>query len=206
VTPVVGLLLALAATRAGALARRVGTWRGAIVRVVTVAVFAVALVPIAPTALPAAPLNATPAFITAGTWREYTAGGRSLVFVPPAGSTASDPLRWSAQYRDEIPFTHGYFLGPNGKDGTATFGAVVRPTTAFLSQVKKAAKTPPISAKLKAQARADLRFWRAGAIVLLPQQNATQKARYKLAMTRLLGFPPREVGGVELWDVRSVDL
>jgi hypothetical protein len=164
----------------------------------------VALVPIAPTALRAGPLPAAPAFITAGTWRPYTAGGKSLVFVPPASSGNSDPLRWSAQYLDDIPLTHGYFLGPNGKDGTATFTAAVRPTTSFLALARRFRVSPPISDRLRAQSREDLRFWRAGAIVLVPQADPVVTARYRLAMTRLLGFAPREVDGVELWDVRSL--
>jgi hypothetical protein len=204
VIPVVGMLLAVAAARAGALARRLGAWRGHLVRAATVAVVAVALVPIAPTALRAGPLPAAPAFITAGTWRPYTAGGRSLVFIPPASSGNSDPLRWSAQYLDAIPFTHGYFLGPNGKDGTAMFTAVVRPTTSFIALARRSRVSPPISDRLREQSREDLRFWRAGAIVMVPQPDRIVTSRYRAAMTRLLGFPPSEVDGVELWDVRSL--
>jgi hypothetical protein len=48
---------------------------------------------------------------------------------------------------------------------------------------------------------ADLRYWRAGVIVLTPQERDTEMLR---AMTALLGFQPTWRGGAWTWNVRGL--
>ena len=197
--PVVGLLLAIGLDRALEFAAPRPS-AGIAIRIATAVVFAAALLPIVPTTLPSTSLEAAPGFVASGAWREYTADGRSIMFVPVVSSVAPDPLRWSAATRNDLRFTQGYFLGPNDTDGKATFTAPRRPTTTFLSLVR-AKKPAPVTPSLQAQAIEDLRFWRAGAVVLVPGDDA---ARYRAALTSLYGFAPREVGGVWVWDTRGV--
>jgi hypothetical protein len=48
---------------------------------------------------------------------------------------------------------------------------------------------------------ADLRYWKAGVIVLTPQERDTEMLR---AMTDLLGFQPTWQGGAWIWNVRAL--
>jgi hypothetical protein len=48
---------------------------------------------------------------------------------------------------------------------------------------------------------ADLRFWKAGVIMLTPQVRDVEMLR---AMSDLLGFEPTWRGGAWVWDVRAL--
>jgi hypothetical protein len=193
VVPVVGLLLAIGLDAARRAPRR-PVWFGALLA------YGVALLPLIPTPLPTRELTPAPAFVTSGAWRDYTAGGRSIVFVPTPNAADPAPLRWAAQTGTELRFTHGYFLGPNPQTGKSAFQAPGRTTTAYLNQARRM-KAGPVTPRLQALVRDDLRYWNAGAVVLLPDRYA---GRYRAALTRLYGFEPREVGGVWVWDVRGL--
>ena len=201
VTPIVGVLLALAVAEVNrrAAARPAGR-RTLVYRYGALALVAVALLPIAPTALPATKLANTPAFVSEGIWREYAAGDRSILFVPTPTSAISDPIRWSAATLNEMPLARGYFLGPTSPDGVAGFTADLRATNYFLREVQRDRAVPEVSAATRANAFTDLAYWRAGAVVIPPRWDTDL---YKEAMTKLLGFEPQRVGGVWLWDVRG---
>ncbi|MFD6755158.1 hypothetical protein [Micromonospora gifhornensis] len=203
ITPIIGLLLAYAAERARELAARYPA-RRAQIRFGTVTVLAMALVPVLPTPLPTKRLDPTPEFVTSGAWRPYLAGGRSLVTLPLPDTEYADPLRWSAQTRLEMPIARGYFLGPDtrpGKDRIALFGAPPRPTSSFFATVRRSGEVPPVTAADRREAVEDLRYWRAGAVVLAPQERADA---LRQAMTALTGIEPVHTGGVWLWDVRPL--
>jgi hypothetical protein len=197
--PVVGLLLAVGLDRALAFAAGRPS-AGIAIRIVTALAFTAALAPIVPVTLPTRELAAVPEFVASGAWRDYTADGRSIVFVPVVSSVATDPLRWSAATRNDLRFTQGYFLGPNDTNGKATFTAPRRPTTTYLSLVRSK-KPAAVTPELRAAAEDDLRYWRAGAVVLVPGDDT---ARYRAALTELYGFEPREIGGVLVWDTRTI--
>ncbi|MFG2061974.1 hypothetical protein ACGFIK_11190 [Micromonospora sp. NPDC048871] len=203
ITPIIGVLLAYGAARAHELATRYPARRSQI-RFATVTVLAMALVPVLPTPLPTKRLEPTPEFVTSGAWRPYLAGGRSLVTLPLPDTEYADPLRWSAQTRLEMPIARGYFLGPDtrpGKDRIALFGAPPRPTSSFFATVRRSGEVPPVTAQDRREAIEDLRYWRAGAVVLAPQPSAEA---LRQAMTDLTGIEPVQTGGVWLWDVRPL--
>ncbi|TCB92751.1 hypothetical protein E0H26_23780 [Micromonospora zingiberis] len=203
ITPIIGLLLAYGAARARELASRYPAQRSQI-RFGTVTVLAMALVPVLPTPLPTKRLEPTPEFVTSGAWRPYLAGGRSLVTLPLPDTEYADPLRWSAQTRLEMPIARGYFLGPDtrpGKDLVALFSAPPRPTSSFFAEVRRSGEVPPVNEQDRREAVADLRYWRAGAVVLGPQESADA---LRQAMTALTGIEPVHTGGVWLWDVRPL--
>ena len=54
--------------------------------------------PIVPTTLPTRELAAAPEFVASGAWREYTADGRSIVFVPVVSSVGA-PTRCAGRRR-----------------------------------------------------------------------------------------------------------
>ncbi len=203
ITPVVGLLLAYGADRARTLATRHPSARRQI-RFATGTVLAMALVPLLPTPLPAVRLDPTPAFVTSGGWRPYVAGGRSIVTLPLPDTRYADPLRWSAETGLEMPIARGYFLGPDTRPGrhrVALFTAPPRPTSNFFEEIRRTGAVPPITPQARVAAVDDLRYWRAGAVVLGQHEHADALRR---GMTELTGVRPTHTGGVWLWDVREL--
>ncbi|HEV7712028.1 MAG TPA: hypothetical protein VGP16_27825 [Asanoa sp.] len=202
VTPVVGLLLAMGVAAAQRRAETITAPRRAnTFRAVTAAALLVALVPIAPTALPATKLTDTPDFVADGTWSRFTGGGRSIVFVPMPNSGINDPIRWSAATLTRMPLAGGYFLAPVGPDRIASFTSEFRPTNYFLRYVARSHRVPSLTPESRANARGDLAYWNAGAVVV-PQRRDTEL--WKKALTALYGAPPERVGDVWLWDVAKL--
>ncbi|SCE94736.1 hypothetical protein GA0070618_2125 [Micromonospora echinospora] len=204
-TPVVGLLLAYGVERAGDLARRHPAARRQI-RFGAVTVLAMALLPLLPTPLPTTRLDPVPEFVLSGAWRPYLAGGRSLVALPLPDTDYADPLRWSAVTGLEMPIARGYFLGPDRRPDApegriALFGATPRPTSSFFVTIRRTGAVPPITPQDRVAAVDDLRYWRAGAVVLAPHRHEDALRR---GMTELTGVEPVRIGGVWLWDVRPL--
>jgi hypothetical protein len=211
--PVIGMLLALGTATVAREPRRLRLlWAGAL---------AGALIPLVPAPLYTSPRPPVPAFFSSGDWRAYVPAGRSVVTVPLPSYQAPDPMWWQADEGLDFAVPRGYFLGP-GPDGAATFGAPPRPTAtklyaiSVLPKVPKpyvggdtplgtltTAKPPPTTVTDwdRANAVADLRYWRAAIVVLAPQRNDD---KLRQAVTELLGYPPRWVDGVWLWDVRNL--
>ncbi len=198
--PVVGILLTLGCAEAERLA---ATWpKGHFpVRLAWWGVVVAALLPIAPTPLPTFN-QPVPTFITSGAWRPYLAGGRTIVTVPLARNDHTEGMRWQAVSGFEFSIAGGYFIGPRSStDSRAIWESPDRPTKTILENVAHFGVKPRITNADRANARADLRHWRAGLVVL-----AKQKYLYQLIVvtTELLGFPPTETGGVWVWDVRAL--
>ncbi|MEH0975081.1 hypothetical protein V6U77_28520 [Micromonospora sp. CPCC 205546] len=203
ITPIVGVLLAYAAEQVRVLAARHPRARPQI-RFATVTVLAMALLPILPTPLPTTRLDPVPAFVTSGDWRPYADGGRSIVTLPLPDTHYADPLRWSARTGLDMPIARGYFLGPDtrpGRDRVALFSAPPRPTSEFFAEIRRTGAVPPITPQARVDAVGDLRYWRAGAVVLGPHRQADALRR---GMTELTGIRPTYTGGVWLWDVRPL--
>jgi hypothetical protein len=200
--PLIAILIALTVDNLRAQpADRVG--RG--VRLIGWASVAISLVPVIPTPLSVVSRAPIPEFITAGTWRSYVTPGHSLVLLPvPTGATGIAAVQWTGAMRGDIPIAGGYFVGPKaqtpGSEGM--FGPPPRPTLTTFYDILWKDKVPTVTAQDQASAIDDLRFWHAAAVVLQPSQRRSEVMRR--TMTELVGFPPRFVGGVWLWDVRSL--
>ncbi|WFF02027.1 hypothetical protein [Micromonospora sp. WMMD964] len=205
ITPIIGLLLAYGAERARELADSHPTARGQI-RFVTATVLVMALLPIVPTPLPVTRPDPIPTFVTGGAWRQYVAGGRSVVTLPLPDTTYAEPLRWSAATRLDMPLARGYFLGPDTRPSAdppkvALFGATPRPTSSFFATIRRSGAVPPITPQSRVRAVDDLRFWRAGVVILGPHEHQDALRR---GMTELTGIQPTFTGGVWVWDVRPL--
>ncbi|MET8265147.1 hypothetical protein ABZU92_14265 [Micromonospora arida] len=205
ITPIIGLLLAYGAERARELAEAHPAARGQ-VRFVTATVLTMALLPILPTPLPVARLDPVPSFVTSGAWRPYVTGGRSVVTLPLPDTTYAEPLRWSAATRLDMPLARGYFLGPDTRPNAeppkvALFGATPRPTSSFFATIRRTGAVPPITPQSRVRAVDDLRYWRAGVVILGPHEH---EAALRRGMTELTGIQPVFTGGVWVWDVRSL--
>ncbi|SCE88082.1 hypothetical protein GA0070607_2724 [Micromonospora coriariae] len=205
ITPIIGLLLAYGAERARELARSQPAARRQI-RFVTATALTMALLPILPTPLPVARLDPVPAFVTSGAWRPYVTGGRSVVTLPLPDTNYAEPLRWSAATRLDMPLARGYFLGPDTrrnaeKPRIALFTASPRPTSSFFGTIRRTGAVPPITPQSRVKAVDDLRYWRAGVVILGPHEH---EAALRRGMTELTGIQPTFTGGVWVWDVRPL--
>ncbi|WP_229399264.1 hypothetical protein [Micromonospora okii] len=203
--PLVGVLLALGAEHARRLAREHPAARPQI-RFATATVLFMALLPAFPTPLPATRLDPVPEFVTSGAWRPYVAGGRSVVTLPLPDTNYADPLRWSAATGLDLPLARGYFLGPDTRPGApegriALFTAPPRPTSSFFLTIRRTGEVPPVTGPTRRAALEDLRYWRAGVVVLGPHEHADALRR---GMTELTGVRPTYTGGVWVWDVRPL--
>ena len=82
----------------------------------------------------------------------------------------------------------GYYLAPNG-----AFGSPPRATSTLLDAVANTGRIPEIGPDEQADALADLRFWRASAVFVVPGFHTDQVNE---TGSELFGFRPRFVSGV----------
>ncbi len=193
--PVAGALLALA-IEAVARLPRMGELP---VRRLAYALIVLALVPLLPLPLLTHRGMPVPRFVTEGTWRAYVPAGSTLVTVPVTSSSHSDGMHWSAQSGADFTFPGGYFIGPGRLPGTATFGPPPRPSDLLLAAVAEGAKAPRVTARMREGLIADLRFWRAGALVLSDREPRADVLRE--LVDDLVDDEGVRTGGVTVWNV-----
>jgi hypothetical protein len=193
--PIVGLVLAFALDRALSLpSRRRRRWLVA---------FAVALVPVLPLSIPAAPRDPVPHFFSSGTWRQYVHSGQTLVPVPPASDLLPDGQRWQVAANFGFAIPAGFFLGP-GPDGRSQIGPIQRPTYDLLEGAALYGYEPFVSDFTREQARADLAYWHARVVVLSDGGRGsrwTGNRELLLRITTDLLGPPKRVDDVWLWEM-----
>lgn len=200
--PVLGMLVALAVAALvarGAEGRRV---RGRSVRYAGGAAVALALLPLFPLPLKAVDRAEVPAFVTDGTWKGYvdTAAGETLVPVPLPDPAHAEALHWQAVADLGFRLPGGYFNGPWGPDRVGIYGAVPRNTSDLLRDVRRTGRAVRASDAWRRAVRADLRYWRAGVLVLAPQPG---DAALRTTVDDLLGQRAQWVDGVWIWDVQG---
>lgn len=189
--PALGVLIALAAARIKDLEPRTH-------RAVGLVAIAAALLPILPTPQPVRERAEVPRFITDGMYRDYVAEGESVVPVPLPSPAEADALHWQSATGFGFSVPGGYFNGPWGPDRMGIYGAAPRHTSNLLRDVRYGGQIPDIGPSWRAQAKLDLAFWKAGVLVLAPQDN--DKALYEV-VAKLLGRPGERLGGAWVWDM-----
>ncbi|WP_435594594.1 glycosyltransferase [Streptomyces panacea] len=189
--PALGVLIALAAARIKDLEPPAHRTVGLIALVA-------ALLPILPTPQPVRERAEVPRFITDGMYRDYVAEGESVVPVPLPSPIEADALHWQSATGFGFSVPGGYFNGPWGPDRTGIYGAPPRYTSNLLSDVRYGGRIPDIGSRWRAQAKLDLEFWKAGVVVLAPQDN--DEALYEV-VAKLLGRPGERLGGAWVWDL-----
>ena len=195
--PIIGMLLALALDRA--LARPTRSRR------VWLATFVVALLPVLPLPVPAAPRAAVPHFFSSGTYRQYVHSGQTLIPVPPASDLLPDGQRWQAATHFGFAIPSGFFLGP-GTDGRSHIGPTVpRPTDRLLTSIALYQDwDPTVTEADRRYAQEDLAYWHAKVVVLSdggPGSTWTKRHDVLLRVATELFGPPRRVDDVWLWQV-----
>ncbi|MFC7450445.1 glycosyl transferase [Rhodococcus daqingensis] len=189
--PAIALLLAMATDRAVRERATLVPWCICLV---------FALLPLTPMPLPAVDRKPAPEFFTDGTWRGYVADG-SIVTVPLPRPEDARALSWQARADFGFPLAGGYFVGPAGAAKKAKYGPDDRPTALLLAEVNKTGAAPTITDELRAQAAADLRFWRADVVVLPPGRNSQA---LRDTVSELLRDSGHAADDVWVWDVRSL--
>ncbi|MFJ3696510.1 dolichyl-phosphate beta-glucosyltransferase [Streptomyces sp. NPDC090052] len=189
--PALGVLVALAADRL--IRTRVRAYRafGGLA-------VAAALVPIVPTSMPVQSRPDVPAFIADGMWKKYVGPGESVVPVPLPDPGSAEALHWQSATGVHFPVPGGYFNGPYGPDRTGIYGAPPRYTSNLFRDVRYGAKIPAIGPNWQAQARYDLAYWKAGVVVIPPEDN---DAALYVTVEKLLGRPGQRIGGAWVWPV-----
>ena len=205
IAPVVGILLAVGVQRAIDLVRAQPAARGP-VRVAMITAVAMALVPLVPVQLKTTPMAPVPDFVTSGAWKQYVDDNHTVVTLPLPDSSYPDPLRWTAMTGQDMRIAGAYALLPNQNplnpsDRTALFSPPWRPTSGLMASIRQGNPIPEINDTRREMTLADLRYWKAGAIVLTPQVRDTDMLR---AMTGLLNSRPTWTGGAWVWDVRNL--
>ncbi|MFE3589518.1 glycosyltransferase [Streptomyces niveus] len=189
--PALGVLIALAAARIKDIEPRTH-------RAVGLVAIAAALLPILPTPQPVRERAEVPRFITDGMYRDYVAEGESVVPVPLPSPAEADALHWQSATGFGFSVPGGYFNGPWGPERMGIYGAAPRHTSNLLNDVRYGGQIPDIGPQWRAQAKLDLAFWKAGVLVLAPQDN--DKALYEV-VAKLLGRPGERLGGAWVWDM-----
>nr|WP_232285598.1 glycosyl transferase [Saccharomonospora marina] len=197
--PLIGVLLAMATER---VLRWVAApdWRYA-ARIVWFSALTFALVPVIPTELEVRQREDTPAFFTAGSWRDYVRPGGSVVVVPLPDAGDADALHWQVETGLEFPLAEGYFVGP-ATDGRGTYGAVRRPTSVLLEDVAEDGVAATVSKEQRVDVLRDLRYWKAD-VMVLPVRTPNQQP-LRDTVERLLGRPPHVVRDVWVWDTSDL--
>lgn len=165
---------------------------------------AAALLPLVPAPLKTVDRVAVPAFFTDGSWQAYvdTAKGESLVPVPVPDPGNAEALHWQTAAHLGFKMPGGYFNGPYGEDHVGIYGASPRHTSNMLRDVRYTGVVPVIGENWQAQARADFTYWKAGALVLVPQDHQDQ---LRETVDKLVGRPGTWVHGVWVWDLHEGD-
>lgn len=171
-------------------------------RVLKVGLAAAVLVPAAPVPIKVFDRPPVPAFLTSGEWRSYVRAQESVMMVPLATFEHWTAMSWATATGADLRMSHGYFLGPAGgvKGRPAVVGAPGRPTDLLINTATGSRQAQRVTDADREQARLDLAYWRTS-IVLAPTGPAAAAERGTL--DALFG-PGREVGGLWLWDVRTV--
>ncbi|GAB2589387.1 glycosyl transferase [Paractinoplanes abujensis] len=163
-----------------------------------------ALVPLFPKPLPVVPGDPLPPFLTQGTWRQYVSDDRTLVTVPlPEVTTGRTGMRWATLNHLEYRTPRGYFMGPVNppSDHTGSWNAPRRFTSDLLWRVREYGERPQLTASDKARITEDLIFWRAAVVIMVP--GGRNEGPQVDTLTAALGRP-QLIGGVQVWDVRSL--
>ncbi|HEX4252054.1 MAG TPA: glycosyl transferase [Pseudonocardia sp.] len=202
--PAMGLLLAMASDRALTRPPSRPPWvalRWLTSRRLWFVALAAGVLPILPVRFDTVPRPAAPVFFSSGDWRQFVGPGRSVLAVPPPDPGNASALHWQVATGFAFPLVEGYFVGPGpGPDRVGIYGADRRPTSLLLAGVLISGQVPPIGAKERATALADLRSWRTDVVVL--PGDVYNEAALRTTLDQLLGRGEHR-DDVTVWDVHS---
>jgi hypothetical protein len=165
--------------------------RGAVPRLAAIGVALVLFVP--------APLSsstvAVPGFFSR--WAEQgIAADENVLFAPFFRNGAgADPMIWAAVAGDEPRMYEAYAYVPQA-DGSPSFGPPSTQLTQTMSAIQDNGSTLVARGPVRDQIAQDIAAARISVVIVGPMKNRAQMVNF---FTDLLGRPPREVDGVQLW-------
>ena len=170
---------------------------------------ALAVIPLIPAPLPAAPTPSVPAGWTATISALRLSAHATVLVVPIPVSTFTEPLRWQADTGQPASMVGGYYMGPTWSGQAATDGNGLSSEAMYLNQlwaesagvsVASVATLPVNQIYPDAiQMRAQFNGWHVSAIVAVTSRHSAF-GRY---LTRLLGQPTAQSGQVLGWRLQQ---
>lgn len=157
---------------------------------------AVCLLPLLPVPLPVTSVPPTPRFFTGPALAQLVPAASTALVLPFPTATQTAPIRWQTAAGMRFAMPGGYFTGP-AADGHAYIGGPgLRPTAKVFDEVARTGARPAVDDVVRAQARADFRYWGVQTVLLGPSPH--YRALHDL-LVDLLGRPRFDVGGVQVW-------
>ena len=156
------------------------------------ALIGAALLPLTPRVpFPAEPV-AVPSFFTGSGVRQLPQGSVALV-LPYARLANSSAMFWQAasDMRFRMPEAYALLPGPS-------FGSPPTVTGSLMRTIELGEPTPALSDDLRRQVRGDLAAWKVQSIIVGPMANRERMVAF---FTWLTSTPPREDGGVSIWEL-----
>jgi hypothetical protein len=174
-----------------------GAWWGAGPRWgrghLAVAIAVLAVLPLVPLPLAAAPLTHLPSGWQAAFARLRLAPDARVLVVPIPQSHYTQAMRWQADTGDPGSLIGGFFLGPN-RDGVTKVSPGAATADALYLDPLWAGRKPAFR-RSQAQLRADLRYWRPAAVV----EVLRHRSRLGPVLSGLLGRPAFRTGKIVVW-------
>ena len=169
-----------------------GTARARRLPALGAAIAGVLVIPLVPYPTTAA---AIPAFFTGAGVERIPAGSTALLVPYSHDPWTSSAMLWQAAAGMRFRMPEGYFIGP-GDGGHALPGP--RPTELGddLAAIAAGSTAPSVDAAARGRLLGQLRAWGATAVIVGPMPHESAAVSFLAAV---LGAPPAEVGGVEVW-------
>jgi len=138
-----------------------------------------------------------PQFITTGAWHQCAPDGGVIVPVPLPTPQQPDLMRWPAAADDAFGIPEGFFIGPYGPNGKSSIGKDSTGTSKLLAAVATTGVIPQVDATTRANARADLDYWKADCVALahVPNEDALHST-----LDQLLG-PGQPIADTWTWRI-----
>jgi hypothetical protein len=167
--------------------------RRAAVRMAGLALAAACVVPLVPRPYATMAADPVPSFFQVV--NRWVPARSTILVLPYPTATNTPPMVWQAASDMAFQMPGGYFIGPAG-DGQAYIGGPgPTPMAQMLIQIGQGAAPAAVTPALRAQFSQAMTYWGADAIVIGPGANSALAG----FMQRMVGQPPRRVGGVLLW-------
>ncbi len=152
-----------------------------------------AVVPLIPLPLPAAPVPALPGGWHAAFARLRLAPGAPVLVVPIPASTFTEAMRWQADTGEPGSLVGGYFLGPGPGRATRVSPDPATLDAEYLDPLWACRR--PVLSRTAAQIRADLRLWHPAAVVEVLRRHSAVRA----VLAAILGPPTFHRGRLLVW-------
>ena len=151
------------------------------------------LLPVAPTPLTVDARAPIPAFFTDDQWQRYVRPGHTLVSARHPDHGYAEPMRWQMAAGLRFNINGGYILSPFNAERDGWYTPPSRYTEVIFAEAAQG-QTRALTDQDRAAAVADLRQWRADAVVLVAGTPGEETLR--ATVSDLYGVPETFVGGV----------